>query len=63
MKKITTRTKINKRWQEKNKDYSNYLKHRSSARGFIRNKATEEDLKELEQLIKERREVLNVEIK
>ena len=62
MKKITTRTKINKRWQEKNKDYSNYLKHRSSARGFIRNKATEEDLKELEQLIKERRAVLNVEI-
>lgn len=63
MKKITARTKINKRWQEKNKDYSNYLKARSSARGFIRNKATDEDLKELEQLIKERRTVLNAGIK
>ena len=44
-----------KRWNEKNKERRNYLGQRSSARSFIRNKATEEDLLELENLIKERR--------
>ena len=51
-------TEANKRWQEKNKEYSNYLKDRSKARSFIRNKATKEDLEELEQLIAERRKEL-----
>lgn len=51
-------TKANKNWSEKNKEYSSYLKSRSSARSFIRNKATEEDLKELEQLIEERKKQL-----
>lgn len=51
-------TKANKNWAEKNREYSSYLRSRSSARSFIRNKATEEDLKELEQLIEERRKQL-----
>lgn len=49
-------TEANKRWQEKNKEYSNYLKDRSRARSFIRKKATKEDIEELEQLIAARKE-------
>ncbi|RJB28398.1 hypothetical protein QFK30_003525 [Listeria monocytogenes] len=45
--------KANKAWQDKNKEHANYLKSRSAARSFIKNKATLEDLEELEQLIKE----------
>ncbi|NEW66814.1 hypothetical protein H1220_06370 [Carnobacteriaceae bacterium zg-84] len=48
----------NKRWSEKNKEYRAYLTSRSSARGFIRNKATQEDLNELKILIQEREEQL-----
>lgn len=58
MRETTAQTEANKKWQEKNKEYSNYLKARSTARSFIKNKATEEDLKELEQLIEERRKQL-----
>ena len=47
-------TEANKKWQEKNKEYSSYLKSRSSARSFIRNKATLEDIEELKILIEER---------
>lgn len=54
----TNRTEANKRWQQQNKDYSNYLKARSTARGFIKNRATVEDLAELEELIRVRREEL-----
>ncbi len=50
-----------KRWREKNRDHANYLKNRTSARCFIRNKATLEDIEELEVLIKERVEVLKKE--
>lgn len=53
-----SQTRANKNWAEKNREYSSYLRSRSSARSFIRNKATEEDLKELEQLIEERRKQL-----
>ncbi|EAA0327042.1 hypothetical protein ATT32_01030 [Listeria monocytogenes] len=56
MKEKTTsdaQMKANKNWQEKNKEHANYLKSRSAARSFIKNKATLEDLEELEQLIKE----------
>lgn len=48
---ISNQTEANKRWQQKNKEYSNYLKDRSKARSFIKNKATGEDLKELLDLI------------
>ncbi len=52
---ISAQTEANKKWQHKNKEYSNYLKSRSTARGFIKNKATLEDLEELERLIEERK--------
>ena len=47
-----------KRWREKNRDYANYLKNRTSARCFIRNKATLEDIEELKVLMEERAEAL-----
>lgn len=56
MKEIKPQTEANKKWQEKNKEHSNYLKSRSAARSFIKNKSTEEDLIELEEFIKIRRE-------
>ena len=58
MEEKNNQTEANKKWQQKNKEYSNYLKSRSTSRSFIKNKATEEDLKELEQLIEERRKQL-----
>lgn len=53
-----SQTRANKNWDAKNREYSSYLRSRSSARSFIRNKATLEDLEELEQLILERRNSL-----
>lgn len=50
-----SQTEANKRWQEKNKEHSKYLKYRSTARSFVRKLATDADLDELEQLIAERR--------
>ena len=44
-----------RRWAEANRERRNYLSKRSSARSFIRNWATEEDLDELAGLIAERR--------
>ena len=35
-----------KRWREKNRDHANYLKNRTSARCFVRNRATLEDIEE-----------------
>lgn len=55
------RTIYNKKWQDKNKEYSNYLKSRSTARSFIKNKATNEDLEEFKVLINTREETLNSE--
>ncbi|WEV44563.1 hypothetical protein OZX60_03755 [Streptococcaceae bacterium ESL0687] len=50
----TSQTEANKRWQEKNKERTRYLNERSRARGFIRNKATKEDLLELKNIIEEK---------
>lgn len=52
---MTYRKENDKKWIEKNREHKNYLASRSSARSFIRNKATLDDLKELEELIKTRR--------
>lgn len=52
------RERANKKWNENNKEHMNYLRSRSSARSFIKNKATLEDLEELEKLIEERRKQL-----
>ena len=46
-----------RRWAEANRERRNYLSKRSSARSFIRNWATEEDLDELAALICERRAI------
>ena len=48
-------TKATKKWNKNNRDHRNYLTKRSSARSFIRKHATEEDLDELESLIKEKK--------
>ena len=48
---ISNQNEANKKWQQKNKEHANYLKDRSKARSFIKNKATGEDLKELLGLI------------
>jgi len=44
------------KYRQQNKDKTNYLGARSAARSFIRTKATKDDLEELEELIKERKE-------
>lgn len=46
--------KANKKWSEENREHSNYLKNRSACKSFIRNKATKEDLKAIQELINER---------
>ncbi|WP_061306792.1 hypothetical protein [Clostridium botulinum] len=54
-------TIANQKWEEKNRTYASYLKSRSSAKSFIRNKATLEDIEELKNLLKEREELLKQE--
>ena len=49
-----------KKWIEKNKEHRRYLSARGGARSFIRNRATLEDLEELEELIAARRENLKL---
>ena len=51
-------TSYNKKWQEKNRERTKYLRNRSTSRSFIRNQATLQDIKELEQLILIRKEIL-----
>ena len=57
-KKPAGQTEANKKWQEKNRDRARYLRNRSTARSFVKNQATEEDLAELLHLIQERRTAL-----
>ena len=51
-----SQTEANRKWQKKNKEHAKYLSNRSRARSFIKNQAQLDDLYELEQLIKIRRE-------
>lgn len=44
-------TEYNKTWADKNKEYDRYLKDRSSARSFLRNKATLDDIAEFRLLL------------
>ena len=46
--------KANKKWNDKNKDKQRIYRYRSYARKFIRDLATEDDLKELQELIDKR---------
>ncbi|CAI3333680.1 hypothetical protein CIRMBP1307_00300 [Enterococcus cecorum] len=50
--------KAQKKYDEKNREKRTYLSQRSTSRGFIRNKATMEDLEELEKIIVERKKAL-----
>ena len=50
--------KANQNWIEKNREQDNYTRGKSAAKSFIKNKATLEDLEMLEQVMKERRELL-----
>lgn len=43
-------------WAERNRDHRNYLSARTSARSFIRNRATTSDLNELKELIAKKEE-------
>ena len=51
-------TEANQRWEAKNKEYANYLKQRSTARSFIKNKATKQDIEEFKLLLYEREQLL-----
>lgn len=50
--------KAQRKYEEKNREKINYQASRRTARSFIKTKATEEDLNELEALISERRKEL-----
>ena len=52
-------TEANKRWQDKNREKARYLRNRSTARNFVKKQATLDDIKELEELITNRKEELN----
>lgn len=58
MRKAKYNPEADRRWIEKNKEHRRYLSARSTARSFIRNRATQEDLLELKdeinQLLKEK---------
>lgn len=56
--KKNAQTEANKKWQEQNREKARYLRNRSTARSFIKKQATLEDIKELEELISERRKLL-----
>ena len=57
--RVNSQTEANKKWQEKNKERAKYLSDRSRARSFLKNRVTEEDLEEFEEILKVRREELN----
>lgn len=52
------RIKANKKWDEKDKERASYLRSRSSAKSFIKNKATKEDIEMLKDVMKKRLEEL-----
>lgn len=62
--KKTSQAQVNasRRWEQKNPERTRYLRYRTTARGFIRNHATNEDIEELKELIKEREEKLKAEL-
>lgn len=51
---LSSQQKADKKWAEKNREHRTYLSKRSTARSFINNNATYEDLLELKQLIENR---------
>lgn len=57
---MDAQSKATRKWNKNNREYRNYLSKRSSARGFIRNHATMDDLNELEEIIKEKKEAIKM---
>ncbi|WP_125772150.1 hypothetical protein [Companilactobacillus furfuricola] len=53
--------KANEKWNDNNKERMRYLRSRSSAKSFINNRATMDDIKELRQLLNDREK--NIELK
>ncbi|MEE0230124.1 MAG: hypothetical protein UEJ45_06475 [Peptococcaceae bacterium] len=49
-----------KKWNDNNKEHRRYLTDRTSARRFIRTKATLADLEELQKMMEERKATLNM---
>lgn len=49
------RRKANAKWDQENKERKRYIVKKSTARSFIKNDATAEDLDELQALIEARR--------
>ncbi|WP_297585721.1 hypothetical protein [uncultured Lactobacillus sp.] len=61
MVKVTeARKKANKKWDENNKERVQYINKRSATKSFILNLATEEDLKNIETYIVERKTKLDI---
>lgn len=54
-----SQTEANKKWQDKNREKARYLRNRSTARNFVKKQATLDDIKELEELITNRKKELN----
>ncbi|MFC6324055.1 hypothetical protein [Companilactobacillus baiquanensis] len=54
------RIKANKKWDDENRERKRYLNSRSAARGFIKNKATADDIEELTKLLANRKQELNL---
>ena len=54
-----SQTEANKRWQDKNREKARYLRNRSTARNFVKKQATLYYIKELEELIADRKKELN----
>ncbi|MCO6527764.1 hypothetical protein F5ESL0236_04635 [Lactobacillus sp. ESL0236] len=53
--------KANKKWDEKNKERKSYINKRSTAKSFILNLATKEDLENILEYVEQRRtEIKNV---
>lgn len=52
-------TIANKKWQEKNREHTRYLRNRSTARSFLKKQATLEDIEELLAIAKTRKEELS----
>lgn len=52
------RKRANKKWDSTNKERKNYITKRSVCRNFIKKLATLEDLKEIEELTKQRKKDL-----
>lgn len=58
--KKTSKAQVNasRKWEQKNPERAKYIRYRTSARGFLKNHATLDDLIEMEQLIADRRQKL-----